>query len=139
MLLTLRSLWEEQAGNDVIVSGEGVAADPQIGTGALITTGAGGGIRKRRRKPRAARSAPSYWVPVRMPVPINVECTGEGVAARPRIGTGNVLIGVDLSDDELIALLMAGGLGEGSVYKNLCALGQLACSRGALAENCAAN
>jgi hypothetical protein len=103
MLLALRSLWEQQAGNDVIVSGEGVAANPQIGTGALITTGAGGGIRKRRRKPRA-RSAPSYWVPVRMPVPINV--TGEGVAARARIGTGNVLIEADFSEDELLALLM---------------------------------
>ena len=106
MLLTLRSLWEEQAGNDVIVAGEGVAANPQIGTGALITTGAGGGIRKRRRRP-SRREAPSYWVPVRMPVPINVECTGEGVAARPQIGNGNVLIAVEFTDDELISLLMA--------------------------------
>jgi hypothetical protein len=105
MLLALRSLWET-ANADVIVEGEGVEANPGVGTGVvLITTGAGGGIRKRRRKPRA-RSAPSYWAPVRMPVPINVECMGEGVAARPRIGTGNVLTEVDFSDDELMALVM---------------------------------
>jgi hypothetical protein len=107
MLLTLRSLWEQQAGNDVIVSGVGVAADPQIGTGDVITT-ARGGIGKRRRKPRR-REQRDYWVPVRMPVPVPVpiNVTGEGVAARPRIGTGNVLIAVEFTDEELIALLMA--------------------------------
>jgi hypothetical protein len=54
----------------------------------------------RRREQR------DYWVPVRMQVPINVECTGEGVAAGPRIGNGTVLIGVDFAEDELLALLM---------------------------------
>lgn len=103
MLLALTSLWQTA---NVIVEGEGVAANPQIGTGDVITT-ARGSIGKRRRKPRRRREAPSYWVPVRMPVPINVECTGEGVAARPQIGNGNVLIAVEFTDDELISLLMA--------------------------------
>jgi hypothetical protein len=103
MLLALRSLWEN-ASADVIVNGEGVSANPQIGTGdVLITTGARGGIKRRRRGLRR-REQRDYWVPVRMPVPINV--TGEGVAARARIGTGNVLVEVDFSEDELLALLM---------------------------------
>ena len=107
-LLILRSLWEQQAGNDVIVSGVGVAADAQIGTGeVLITTGAGGGIPKRRRKPRSRQR--DYWTPVRMPVPVpvNVQFTGQGVSANAQIGNGSVLIAAELTDIEVISLLMA--------------------------------
>lgn len=102
MLLALRSLWEEQAGGDVIVEGEGVAANPQIGTGlVLITRGTVGSVSKRPRKPRQRDRG--YFVPMPMPSG-DVVVFGEGVAANPQIGTGVVRIHV-FSDDELIALL----------------------------------
>jgi hypothetical protein len=107
MLLVLRSLWEQQAGS-VVVEGEGVAAAPAIGTGdVLITRSARGGVPKRRRKPRSRQR--DYWTPVRMPVPVpvNVQFTGQGVSANAQIGNGSVLIAVELTDIEVISLLMA--------------------------------
>jgi hypothetical protein len=105
MLLALRSLWEEQAGADVIVEGEGVAANPQVGTGSfLITRGTAGGARKRPRKPRQRDRG--YWVPMRMPIPADVVVFGEGVWAKPQIGIGVVRTEIDLSDDEILAILM---------------------------------
>ena len=106
-LLTLRSLWEN-ASADVIIAGEGVIADAQIGTGeVLISTGTVGGIRKRRRKPRSRQRVSPYWVPVPQPVVpvVNVRVMGQGVAARPAIGLGTFKIGVDLHPDEILALL----------------------------------
>jgi hypothetical protein len=132
MLLTLYSLWEQEAaGNDVIVSGEGVAANPQIGAGlVLVRRGEFGGI-FRRLKPRERGAF--------VPVPVDVEIAGEGVRAYPHvsrgavvydvvtrgiaipiytyydhedfsgegIGIGAVIIKVDFSDEELVALLLA--------------------------------
>ena len=104
MLLILRSLWEQQASGAVVVTGEGVSANPAVGTGDVITTARGGSKRRRRRTPRYREP---YWQPVRLPaVPITV--TGEGVECRPRVGTGNVLIEVDFSDEELVAILLMG-------------------------------
>ena len=42
-----------------------------------------------------------------VPVPGNLQFTGEGVAANAQIGNGSVLIGVEFTEDELVALLMA--------------------------------
>jgi hypothetical protein len=105
MLLVLRSLWEQQAGS-VVVEGEGVAAAPAIGTGEVLIN-ARGGVGKRRRKPRSRQR--DYWTPVRMPVvvPVNVQFTGQGVSANAQIGNGSVLIAVELTDIEVISLLMA--------------------------------
>jgi hypothetical protein len=105
MLLTLTSLWQH-AGNTVVIAGEGVFAHPEVGSGEVLTT-ARGGVGKRRRKPRSRQR--DYWTPVRMPVPVpvNVQFTGEGVAANAQIGNGSVLIGVEFTEDELVALLMA--------------------------------
>lgn len=106
MLLILRSLCEQQASGAVVVTGEGVSANPAVGTGDVITT-ARGGVGKRRRKPRSRQR--DYWTPVRMPVPVpvNVQFTGQGVAANAQIGNGSVLIAVELTDIEVISLLMA--------------------------------
>lgn len=106
MLLVLTSLWQ-QSDNDVVVEGEGVFCNAQVGTGEVLISAAGTVGGKRRRKPRSRQR--DYWTPVRMPVPVpvNVQFTGEGVAANAQIGNGSVLIAVEFTDDELVALLMA--------------------------------
>ena len=105
-LLTLRSLWEQQAGN-VVVEGVGVQASAAVGSGEVPVSAATVGGKRRRRRSRQ-RVSP-YWVPVPQPVVpvVNVRVMGQGVAARPAIGLGTFEIGVDFHPDELVALLLS--------------------------------
>src|ERR1700720_1994446 len=97
MLLALRSLWEQSEAN-VTVFGEGVAANPAIGSGLVVTErGIYGGKRRRLRNWHEIVSPM-----MRPPMPEDVIVNGVGVAAQPRIGNGTFRIEVDFSDDELI-------------------------------------
>ena len=49
MLLVLTSLWQ-QSDNDVVVEGEGVFCNAQVGTGEVLISAAGTVGGKRRRK-----------------------------------------------------------------------------------------
>jgi hypothetical protein len=127
MLLALRSLWEEQAGvGEVIVDLTGIEADAAIGNGTITAEKLTGGhfvaVPKPRRRPREE----GYFVPV----PRDIAFSAPGVTARPRIGRGSniidarvalrganmtssfvgegaVEIGIELFDDEIVALLLA--------------------------------